>query len=275
MGALKMAPTNDVRGAMAWWELKNTRIDAMDSEGPKVIFAGGSATLFGLSAARFQEVSAQPAFNFGLHANFGQELLVDAALEKSAPGDVVVWSPELSGLTGSFPTIALYGRVWELTPEGLWRILEHWFRTPPDLIARWPKAIPSQSVYHADAIGPLGDQLRNVGRVSDALCLLEEAAPIQWELVERILKRAKARDVRMVFRLPSIADLPCNDWVDAEVAGLVQGLHKRGILVLNVDRMRRPADEFYDTHYHMNQRGAGEATGALVKALTEAGLVPL
>ncbi|MGB0591187.1 MAG: hypothetical protein ACPGU1_16040 [Myxococcota bacterium] len=275
MGAVKSLPTNDVRGALTWWELKDTRFDAMVGDAPRVIFAGGSATLFGLSAEEFTAQTGQPAFNFGLHANFGQEVLVDAALAKARPGDLLVWSPELSGLTGSFPTIAIYGRPLEPSPQSAWRLVEHWFRTPPDLIARWPRPIPRASVYHADAIGPLGDQLRNVGQVSDALCLQGEESDIVWELIDRVVSRAEAEDVTLVVRMPVIADLPCNDWADPILAALAEGLTARDLLALNLEAMRRPTHEFHDTHYHLNQEGVARATRALVEQLKQAGRLPL
>jgi hypothetical protein len=275
MGGVKSLPTNDARGALTWWGLKNARFDAMVGEGPRVIFAGGSATLFGLSAEHFTELTSQPAFNFGLHANFGQEVLIDAALAKARAGDMLIWSPEFSGLTECFPTIAVYGHPWDLSGQTTWRLLEHWFRTPPDLIARWSRPIPEGSVYHADAIGPLGDQLRNVGRVSDALCVQGEAAPIVWELIDRVAARAEAHDVELVVRMPSIADLACNDWVESMFAALGAGLQQRGILTLNLSEMRRPSDEFHDTHYHLNLEGVVTATRGLAEQLRRAGRLPM
>ena len=268
MGGVKSIPTNDVRGALAWWELKNERFDALEAAGPRIIFAGGSATLFGLSAERFSALTDQPSFNFGLHANFGQEVLVNAALAKARTGDLLVWSPELSGVSGAFPTIAIYGAPVEPSLSGLWRLLEHWFRTPPDLVSRWARPIPSNSVYHADAIGPLGDQRRNQGRVSDALCLQGEPAPIDWPLIDDIVARARDKGVSLVFRFPTIADIACNDWAEASADALSVGLTQRGVVVLNREAMRRPIDDFHDTHYHLNTTGAERATQALVDELT-------
>ena len=276
MGALKSFPTNDARGALAWWDLKKARIDAMEGEGPRVLFTGGSATLFGLSAESFQALTSEATFNFGLHASFGQALLVEAALAEARPGDLLIWSPELAGLRGAFPALAIFSGHRRTTAPSVWEYLEHWFRTPPDLIGRWPGEAAEGSVYHIDAIGSLGDQRFNRGRVTDNLCLISEDAALDWGLIEEIFSRADARGVKLLFRFPNIADLPCNDWVMELVEKLREGLKERGIEPLNArSAMRRPVDEFHDTHYHLNQRGVAEATRTLASELKRLGHLPL
>jgi hypothetical protein len=61
---------------------------------PKIIFIGGSSTLFGIDAAEVQKSLKIPALNFGLHAGLRLEYLLMNARDAAKPGDIVVLSLE-------------------------------------------------------------------------------------------------------------------------------------------------------------------------------------
>ncbi len=73
---------------------------------PRIIFVGGSSTLFGVDAAQVEQLLGRPAFNFGLHAAMRLEDLFDAVRPQVRPGDVVVLALE--------PPIYTQGPDWTL-----------------------------------------------------------------------------------------------------------------------------------------------------------------
>ena len=273
LAAIKVIPTNDARGALLWKDIKQARLSELNHDASMFLFAGGSATFFGLNAARFQEVTGRPAFNLGVHASLGQEALLDWTLECSRPGDVVVWTPELQGIGGDFPDLAFYARPRSLSFDYLWGLFEHWFKTPPEIMKRWPRASATDSAYHPDAVGPFGDQSRNVGQLTERLCVIQEALTPDWPLIDGILGRAAAEGVTLVVRLPPLPELECNAWLHPFIAELGEGLRQRGVRRYRQAEMWRPTDEFHDTPYHLNKRGVERATQALINRLKSEGLL--
>ncbi len=72
--------------------VKKYQADAMTS--PKIIFAGGSCTLFGIDAAEVQRELNMPAINLGMHAAMRLEDHLALADAVAKPGDIVVLSLE-------------------------------------------------------------------------------------------------------------------------------------------------------------------------------------
>ena len=71
---------------------KKHQADAITS--PKIIFSGGSTTLFGVDAAQVQKELGRPAINLGLHAGMRLDEHLALARETARPGDIVVLSLE-------------------------------------------------------------------------------------------------------------------------------------------------------------------------------------
>jgi len=72
--------------------VKHWQVEQMGS--PKIVFIGGSATLFGIDAAQVEKTLGMPAFNYGMHAGLRLEDLMDNARRSLKPGDMLVMSLE-------------------------------------------------------------------------------------------------------------------------------------------------------------------------------------
>jgi hypothetical protein len=72
--------------------LKRTMAEAVPS--PRVLFLGGSSTLFGIDAARVGNSLGIPALNLGMHAGMRLERVLDVGNETARRGDVVVLALE-------------------------------------------------------------------------------------------------------------------------------------------------------------------------------------
>lgn len=70
------------------------RYEAASMPSPKLIFVGGSCTLFGIDAAQVQKSLGIPAINFGLHAGLRLEAHLAEARFVAKPGDIVIISLE-------------------------------------------------------------------------------------------------------------------------------------------------------------------------------------
>jgi hypothetical protein len=68
--------------------------DAASMPSPKIIFSGGSCSLYGIDAAEVQKQLNMPAVNFGLHASLRLEDHLAFARAAAKPGDIIVLSLE-------------------------------------------------------------------------------------------------------------------------------------------------------------------------------------
>lgn len=77
------------------WELNSRKQQLAANAGtPKLLLAGGSATLFGLSARQIQERTGTPTVNLGTHAALGAGYILHLTRQAARPGDTVLLSLE-------------------------------------------------------------------------------------------------------------------------------------------------------------------------------------
>ena len=74
-----------------------------------IIFTGGSSTAFSVDPAIIEEACSVPAFNFALPASAGAHFLLHQALEKTAPGDILVigLEPDFLAFDSKYPSGSL------------------------------------------------------------------------------------------------------------------------------------------------------------------------
>lgn len=80
-----------------YWVGESLRVKlefAKAQSSPRVIFLGGSTTLFSVDAARVEEALGRPAMNFGLSAGMRLDRLFMIARETARPGDLIVLALE-------------------------------------------------------------------------------------------------------------------------------------------------------------------------------------
>ena len=63
---------------------------ARNQPGPKIVFAGGSATLFGVRTADIQRELHIPTVNYGVHAGLGIDYILERAKKILKPGDTCI-----------------------------------------------------------------------------------------------------------------------------------------------------------------------------------------
>lgn len=96
--------------------VKRYEADAMPS--PKLVFTGGSCTLFGIDAAEVQRELRIPAINLGLHAAMRLEDHLDLARAVAKPGDIVILSLE----PAYYDTYSTTWTTWNLRNALAWNL---------------------------------------------------------------------------------------------------------------------------------------------------------
>lgn len=76
----------------------------INTEGEKIVIVGGSSVAFGIDSEIIEEYTEMPVVNFGLYAALGTKLMLDLSRSGIGSGDIVLITPEISEQTLSLYT---------------------------------------------------------------------------------------------------------------------------------------------------------------------------
>lgn len=282
-------PSEQSRWAFELYQKK--RLLASETKPPKLLLVGGSATLFGLSAREIESESGYRTINIGNHAALGTACLLHQAQEMAKPGDTVLlvleyelytfgkveqaWADKIlvdylvSRDPGFFHslTVAEQWTVFMLTTDD---------RLVRGLKYRWrhgrterPRSDDS-SVYSIKFINEWGDQTHNrraarpdqrdqVWQNKSILGHGLPARPQGFAVIESFCRWAQTQHIRVLATFPNLCDQPEYHMEPAKQAAATikdffSGL---GVPVVGdyTDAML-PADDFFDTTYHLTEEAA-------------------
>lgn len=134
---------NSLMGS-AWYKqdlLQNT-------QGARIIIAGGSSAPYGVVSAQMQEASGMPCINIGITAYLGIDFYFSQMQKQIHEGDIVIIAPEYTMLENSIS----YSTVWTAA-ENYLQVLT---RLP---LSYWPHMIGSYHLYATQKL----DLLKNNG----------------------------------------------------------------------------------------------------------------
>lgn len=282
-------PSDSSRWASELYQKK--KLLARETKPPKLLLVGGSATLFGLSAREIQNKSGYRTINIGNHAALGTACLLHQAQEMAKPGDIV-----LLVLEYELYTFGKVERAWadkilvdylvsrdpdyfhSLTLAEQWNVfmLTTDDRLVRGLKYRWrhgrtelPQGYDS-GVYSIRCINEWGDQTRNrraarpkqrdqVWQVKSTLSHGLPARPNGFAVIESFCRWAQTNHIRVLATFPNLCDQPEYHLEPAKQAAATiknffSGL---GVPVIGdyTDAML-PADDFFDTNYHLTEEAA-------------------
>ncbi|MAA98154.1 MAG: hypothetical protein CMN86_07640 [Stappia sp.] len=265
-------PGREIASIRSWYEAKRERLAALPR--PRVVLAGGSATYFGLDAGWLSRTLDRPVMNFGLHAGMGAITNLRLAVDASAPGDTVVWSPEYDTLLersldtdlSSGLRLAI-GDLSVIAPSTMLQVLT----MPTGLTAGF--GMRRHGPYSVSVMTAHGDVgiARPHQMTAEKLCFATTAESINEEILRQARTMAETARVRLILRPGQFPDLPCNDGVEKLAADMLAEAARLGIETIgNAASARVPVDWYYDTTYHLTEKGAEAQSERLAPLLEQA-----
>ena len=282
-------PSDLSRWAFDFYEKK--RLLAREAGPGKLLLVGGSATLFGVSAREIEARTGQRTINFADHAAFGTAYILHEAQQVAKPGDTVLLILEYelydSGnleqawvdkvlvdyLVARDPaylhsrTLAEQWTVFMLMSDnrllrGLKYRLRHGKTEGPEQNQDGP--------YHVRCIDDWGDQTCNGesarpkyrDRVWLQKSVLAEGLPVSPKgsaAIEAFCQWAKAHNVRVLAAFPNLCYQPeyFGKAAREAIVTITRLFSRLGVPVVgNYTEVILPADQFFDTCYHLTAEAA-------------------
>jgi hypothetical protein len=264
-------------------------------ERPKIVFAGGSGTLYGVRSKDVQRAFGVPAVNMGLHGGLEIDYLLDRLKRVLAKGDIVilpleyehfVYAGESNSVKTSFVVSCdreyFLGLPWRTRAEYVFSLIG--FNKVLKLVKRrWPSRNVRGAVTCAVELDQNGDLTRNEG---DAAEFERVPLPLQQggftetyglALIREFSRWCKARGIRCYVTYANSVYL--EDYGDERYHTYFEALQnyftKNDISVIG-----KPYDFFFplrlfhDTRYHLNQDGITLRTEQFIAMMREMNLVP-
>src|SRR3954468_14988570 len=284
----------------AYEVMQKKRSLAGRAKSPKLLLVGGSSSLFGVSAKELEKETGWPTINLGCHAALGVGFMLDDVRQVAKPGDTVllVLEYELYNYGKIHPGWAdmlLLDYIVARAPDYFHRLSlpEQWnvfMFTSNDRIVQSMKnrqrAEPPHTenpIFDVHKVNEWGDQTLHVktNRPAERGYVVKSRAPLSsglsrsgskdaFAVIGKFCRWAEAHHVRVLATFPNLCDQPeYHTQTAAKVAKTIKDSFAR----LNVPVIGDytdsllPADQFFDTFYHLTEESALERTRRLAVLL--------
>lgn len=263
-----------------------------ETEGRKIVVAGGSGSAFALRSDLLEEeLPDYETVNFGLYAGLGTTVMLDLCLNELREGDILIFEPELSEQTLS--TFFSGEAMWQAS-EGRGEIRralplraygEAMVGALPQYAAEKTRFFlqgnaPSGSgIYSRDSFDAYGD-LTGAGREKNTmpggfdlnmpLCFDPDMPGDAFiEKVRSVSELCAKKGVRFYFRFCPMNAAALSEAERARMPAFEANLQERlGCAFLgSVSDAVMEAGWFFDTNFHLNASGAVAATSLLARDL--------
>ncbi|MCK5877276.1 MAG: hypothetical protein KAG43_06540 [Candidatus Marithrix sp.] len=254
---------------------------------PKLVIVAGSNAYAGINAKMLEKELSIPTFNFGIHAGFGPEFLFYLAQQVLVSGDTVLLPLEYSMYAPNPPTDLLASIVFGC---GKGFVQKTSIKETAQLLLSQPLTRLSNSFFakrqlietvfgsHGDATYNLEEQITEAmkTRVAQEIVGIEfyEGELTGAKAITKFLHWCRDNNIRVLATWPNMVYRP----VYKEHIYVLNNLQKiRDFYQQNdVIILGEPHDSmfdvsyFYDTSYHLHQRGVKERTEKLLPLLRQA-----
>ncbi len=252
--------------------------------GHRMILVGGSSVAFGVDSSRLQQAFSDRWFvvNTGLHGGLGLSFMLAMVTPFVRPGDTIVLAPEYSLLydihtdhTALNEALGEYPGAWRYAP---------WFTgelQPSVILLTVQKRVnrflgltsePDDPVYRRTAFDAHGDMVGHLGRPGGRLANLDrlayrDPAPQAMRLLNEFYTRTLAKGARIFLTFPPYPqvlrdpDVTASEWLQRIRSSTPIPV------ISNPDDYLFPLDSFFDTVYHLNERGREQRTRRLIHDL--------
>lgn len=253
------------------------------TEGPRVIFAGGSSSPYGTVCAEVAQQLDCNAICVGATAYLGLPFYLRMLEVYAEEGDVIVLAPEYSLLTGESTD---YSLVWEGAGQDpdVWRCLPvsylpGMFSSSVSYLKLKLEALPYGAGGYNEAFGPLGDvtlyresMLENGYVSGDPIDFSPERLYAEnLERINRFAEKMERRKITVLFafapadRLAVVSD-------EEETADFAQGVEEllEIPVILPLSKAMMEGAYFYNSNNHLTTEGAQINTQNLIDGIRTA-----
>ncbi len=263
--------------------------------GPRLVILGGSSVAFGIQSEQLRAATGLEPVNVGLHMSLGLNHNLEYVRRHGRSGDVVVLLPEYhllaSDLQDGDPK--LVGQLLEQWPEAkryfdrdahdswkrfldrdaLWKSHE-WFKRAVIAIRKGP---PKDDIYRRTSFNEYGDVVAHYGQQPQFFLTNSPLTEVDLERIDRTVDllndfalQCRRRDITVYLSYPPISQKVYEksnhviDRIDREFAARLDFpvLHHPQDFVF-------PSEYFFDTDYHLNQKGGQRRTQKLAAAVSQ------
>lgn len=288
-------PTESSRWTQEIYIKKMARSNAITT--PKLLVVGGSSTLFGISAKQIEDKTHVPTVNMGLHAGLGIEYLLYEARPAMKRGDTVLLSIEYELFTRDEVNDVFLDYIFARDPDyyrsrDLYKRLRYAFALDTDRMVegcmnrlKHSVAIPEGTEYESATLNEHGDETNN--RYEESLkhpCQKkqDEGKPcsvfldhfsendVPWKQMREFKQWCDKNGVRVLATFPNARYFPVYDTKASQerFAQLVEAYHRLGIPTVGTPKdFIYDRSYFYDTVYHLNDRGVPMRTEKTIELL--------
>jgi len=279
-GMLSFVPKNYSNDYLSGIVQKHARLDSITS--PRIIFAAGSNTAFGIDSKRIEETYSTPVVNLSLHAGLGTTFILEELKSVIDSGDIVLLSleyflgegsTELKKLTSDFyPEASGYYHLSK--SNRLFMELES-IRTNIRKKLRNllnPRTPLRKTVYSKDSFNKYGDVISHLDKVwGKRITNSTKINYRKWDGIEKINQfsvYANKKNTSVFYLFPTLMQSEYLK-MQTDIDQLKDDLHRD----LDVEILNQPSNFVYpdslyfDTVYHLNKQGRIKRTDDLIVLL--------
>jgi hypothetical protein len=270
--------------------------------GPRLFLVAGSNVLFGLNAQRIEQQTGIPTINFGVHGALGLHYILQLTQRNVRPGDTVLLVLEYDFYSHNLDSEQLDDYILARDPDYFRRLslldkidmatcipfkrIQKGFRnshTPESVRAPQPPFSPYTPISAGiDCLDENGDEVFNLesARSASTPKLQEQTAVLVGGLSDEntygfrelaaFLKWAQEQHISVVATYPNILHQPVYDEPAGQkvIETIAHFYASHGISVIGTaQEAMLPADQFFDTNYHLTHEAALERTDRLLPEL--------
>ncbi len=271
-------PTSRSRWPDGLYQLKTAIVETLPS--PKLLSVSGSSGYFNIRTETIATRFGMAIANYGTDIELGIDYILWRAQRVASPGDTILLSLEYEAYDEtSKPNPVMLDYLFSRDPDYLRSLpltqqLRFLFSLSPDRVltgirSRYDPPGPKTSGYRAETMNAFGDETNNLAanRARDQI-LAEQPSrfiaegrsitPYATERLERFLSWAEANEVTVLASFPTTIHFEAYDTPTAQATldELQAFYRERGIELLGAPQdFFYPERLFYDTRYHLTDRG--------------------
>ena len=265
---------------------------ARKSHPPRILVAGGSASLFGISAREMEALTGLRSLNLASHAGLGTRVLLDFVGRFALPGDVILLGLEYELYqSGYFNRESLNENnidyVLARSPDLLQKLrapeLAWFFLLTPD--KRLRRGLENRffrgngrggnAIYSADSIDSWGDQVldprvkgKPVSEIPNRSILASGLCPEPdgFALLREFISDCAAKKIKILAAYPNLMDRPKyrTDLARHTAERIREFYRAQGVeMAGSYEQVLLPPDDFFDTEYHLRTEPAVRRTRLL------------